>query len=153
MNNINIQLNYYSNYKILIKSKKYWLFCKKFLSFLFLVKHIFFLKKNNLNFFLKGSFFFKKKKQKIFVILRPPYKNKLSRNQLTISRYFIKFNILIFLKNYFFFENLSHLFIFLKNLNYFFFFFETNICFLKSQKIILSFFLKNFFLNYLNYNN
>lgn len=153
MNNINIQLNYYSNYKILIKSKKYWLFCKKFLSFLFLVNHIFFLKKNNLNFFLKGSFFFKKKKQKIFVILRAPYKNKLSRNQLTISRYFFKFNILIFLKNYFFFENLSHLFIFLKNLNYFFFFFETNICFLKSQKIILSFFLKNFFLNYLNYNN
>lgn len=154
MKNICVQLNYFSNYKILIKSKKYWIFCKKFLSFLFLLNYLFSLKKGNYNFFLRGTFFFKKKKQKLFVILKAPYKNKLSRNQLTVSRFFFKFNIFIFLKNYFFFKDISNFLIFFKKFNYFFFFFETNVCFLKSQKIIFSFFLKDFFFKNLlmNYN-
>ncbi len=145
-NTLRIKLNYYSNFRICLKSKKHLVFCKKFLSFLYLFNFIFL---KNFNFeknkiFFYTSFFFKKKKQRLFVILRAPYKNKLSRNQLTISRYFYNFNLYFCLNKNIKINSLKNFFYFFNSLRSFFYFFESNICFLHSYKIFFNFFLKCF---------
>jgi hypothetical protein len=63
--------------------------CRNFILFLLLINYL----KNNV-FFLNFSFFVKPFFKKSAVILRAPYKNKMSRHQLSYSRYnlMLKFN-------------------------------------------------------------
>jgi hypothetical protein len=109
--------------------------CRNFILFLLLISYL----KNNI-FFLNFSFFVKPVFKKSSVILRAPYKNKLSRHQLSYSRYnlMLKFNLKLveFVK----FTKISDLFFFINKIKSFFLWFESNICY--QHKIKLNFNLK-----------
>lgn len=83
-----ISTNINSNFFFKVKTKNR-IMCRNFILFLLLIN---FLK--NSFFFLDFSFFVKPFFKKSSVILRAPYKNKLSRHQLAYSRYnlVLKFN-------------------------------------------------------------
>jgi len=121
--NINISISYLTNFKPnLINSYGVKLFkhqhnnkiiCRNFLLFILLLKYF---KKYFFSF--KVSIFIKPFFQNIHTILRPPYRHKLSRHQLSLIRYYIiiafkfKFikHVLIFeykqlIKIIFFFKN------------------------------------------------
>lgn len=76
-----INTNMNSNFFFKIKSKNR-IMCRNFILFLLLISYL----KNN-KFFLNFSFFVKPFFKKSAVILRAPYKNKLSRHQLSYNRY------------------------------------------------------------------
>lgn len=126
----------YNKFKFINKNKIY---CKNFFLFLFLLKYL-----NNLYFYKNVIIFIKPFKKNLINILKAPYKNKLSRHQLSIVRYNINFKldlklILINIKN------LSEIFIFLKNLKYFFNFLDSNIIYKNKFLIYINFSFKNFF--------
>lgn len=118
------------NFKIKKKQK---IFCKNFLFFFILLK--FFKKHSNIN---VSNIFVKPKKKSLITLLRPPYKNKLSRHQITNNRFFLNFklktpikisnniNIEILKKNIFFFKS-------------FFSFFETNLLYQHKIKFYFKF--------------
>jgi hypothetical protein len=64
--------------------------CRNFVLFLLLISYL-----QNNNFFLNFRFFVKPFFKKSSVILRAPYKNKLSRHQLAYNRYnlMLRFNL------------------------------------------------------------
>ena len=84
---INTDINSSFFFKIKTKNR---IMSRNFILFLLLVNY---LKKNN--FFLNFSFFVKPFFKKSAVILRAPYKNKLSRHQLSYNRYnlMLRFNL------------------------------------------------------------
>ena len=133
-----ISLNFITNFSLILKKKNNKKFnkivLKNFLLFFFFFN---FLKLNlilfKIKFFIKPSYF------KIFNILRAPYRFKLSKTQLTFSRYFILCQLFFNEKlNFFFFKNLNQLIFFLKFFKIFFSFFEINFFFQK--KINFKFF-------------
>ena len=83
---INTNINSNTFFKIKTKNR---IMCRNFILFLLLINYL----KHNV-FFLKFSFFVKPFFKKSAVILRAPYKNKLSRHQLSYNRYqlTLKFN-------------------------------------------------------------
>lgn len=111
--------------------------CKNFILFLILLKNIFSKQ--------KISIFIKPKKQKIQNILRAPYKNKMSKHQITFSRFFFNISIRLEQNNLIVFNNASYLLFFLNFLKHFYSFFESNICFQHKSNIFLKFYLKDFF--------
>ena len=160
MNSLNIvkihfKLNYSSNFKLIGALNQHWIFCKKFIGFLFLIN--FFKGKNDLEntvrtfTFANPLFFFKKNKQKLFVINRAPYRYKRARNQLTISRYFFLFTFELKLSLAMLHFNTN--FDVIQFVNKFWFLFnslESNIAFLNSYKMV--FFFKKPLQQLSNYN-
>jgi len=109
-----INTNINSNFFFKIKSKNR-IMCRNFILFLLLITY---LKKNN--FFLNFSFFVKPFFKKSNIILRAPYKNKLSRHHLSYNRYnlLIKFNFNLY--SIINLINLSDLTFFIKKVKSFF---------------------------------
>jgi hypothetical protein len=112
--------------------------CKNFILFILLIKTIF---KNE-----KIKFFVNPKKSSIYNILRAPYKNKMSKHQLTFNRFYFNISILLNLKKEVVFKNLRSVYEFLFFLKNFYSFFESNVCFQHKSKINFFFHLNNFFL-------
>jgi hypothetical protein len=132
-----ISTNINSNFFFKVKTKNR-IMCRNFILFLLLIN---FLK--NSFFFLDFSFFVKPFFKKSSVILRAPYKNKLSRHQLAYSRYnlMLKFNFKLnhFLK----LTKLNDLIFLINKIKSFFLWFESNICYQHKIKL-------NFNLNYVD---
>jgi len=125
-----INTNINSNFFFRIKTKNR-IMSRNFILFLLLITYL----KNN-NFFLNFSFFVKPFFKKSNIILRAPYKNKLSRHHLAYNRYnlLIKFN--------FNFESLITItklrdLIFLKKKIKSFFFCDSNLIFVINIKLKL----------------
>jgi hypothetical protein len=147
-NFIKISLKYITNFNpnFLIKpsnlnknvNKNEKINCKNFILFLLLLKNVF---KNE-----KIKFFINPKKSNLYNILRAPYKNKMSKHQITFNRFYFNISIILFLKKPIIFNNtvsVSNFIYFFKN---FYSFFESNICFQHKSNIKISFYLNNFFL-------
>lgn len=135
-----INTNVNSNFFFRIKTKNR-LMCRNFVLFLLLVSY---LKKNN--FFLNFSFFVKPLFKKSSVILRAPYKNKLSRHQLSYSRYNLMLCFNLKLNNIIDIKNINDLIFLTKKIKSFFLWFESNICY--QHKVKLNFYV-NFIDNFL----
>lgn len=149
MKNFIVKINYNSHFNPIfykkfnnIKNKnKIKINCRNLILFLFLIKY-----SNNFFKNSKVTVFIKPKKKYYINILKAPYKNKLSKNQIGFLKYFILFKFYINLKySKMFFFNEIQFFKFFNNFIIFFNFFETNI--LKNNKIIFyfKFVYKNFF--------
>ena len=110
-----INTNINSNFFFRVKTKNR-IMCRNFILFLLLISY---LKKNN--FFLNFSFFIKPFFKKSSIILRAPYKNKLSRHHLSYNRYnlLIKFNFN--LNSFIFVQNINDLIFLIKKIKSFFF--------------------------------
>lgn len=94
-------LNKFSKYNYFIKNQvfdKNQIYCKNFFIFLLLIKY-------KSSFFQKSNIFIKKFKKKVYTVLRPPYRHKLSRHQFSINRYEINSSIEINLKKIISFKN------------------------------------------------
>lgn len=143
---LKISINYISNFKfinIFKKNKVKFLNCKKFILFIFFFNYI----NNHFNWFKKVTLFFKPKFFSLFTMLRAPYRFKLSRDQLTFSRYYIICSF--YFKNFFNYFNFSSYFEIISFINifkFFFPFFESNICFQQKLKIYFNFSFKPNFL-------
>jgi len=108
--NTNINSNFF--FKIKTKNR---IMCRNFILFLLLINY---LKKND--FFLNFSFFIKPFFKKSSIILRAPYKNKMSRHHLSYNRYnlLIKFNFNF--NNYVLIQNINDLNFLIKKIKSFF---------------------------------
>jgi len=131
--NTNINSNFF--FKIKTKNR---IMCRNFILFLLLINY---LKKND--FFLNFSFFIKPFFKKSSIILRAPYKNKMSRHHLSYNRYnlLIKFNFNF--NNYVLIQNINDLNFLIKKIKSFFLWFESNICYQHKIKLIFN-------INYIN---
>lgn len=96
-------------------------------------------KKNNIKIFLKPTSF------SLETLLRAPYRHKISRHQITFSRYYFVISIKVPFNRNINIANLNQLFFFIKELKNYFIFFETNICYTHSCKIRFNFFCQKFF--------
>jgi len=112
--------------------------CRNFILFLLLISYL----KNN-SFFLNFSFFVKPLFKKSVVILRAPYKNKLSRHQLSYNRYSLMLRFNLKLNNLITLNKVSDLIFLIKKIKSFFLWFESNICYQHKIKF-------NFNLKYIN---
>jgi hypothetical protein len=110
--------------------------------FLFLMSIKFLKKKNN---FSKNTIFVKKQIKHVQTILRPPYRFKLSRHQLILNRYYLIHHIEYCFYNYIYLNNFFELIDFIKNLRFFYLWFESNIVF---QYKVLFYFYFSFFKNF-----
>ena len=113
-------------------------FVKNFIIFIILLKQVF--KKNNPVVFVKPKYC------NTLNILRAPYKNKISKHQITLSRFFIVVSFKFKFEKFIYLSGLSSIFLILKKLKNFYSFFETNITYQHKSVLTFSFFLKNFFL-------
>lgn len=148
MSNLNISINYITNFKpsnqisenftFSYKNKKNIILCKNFLIFMYLINHLQ-KKKNNIKIFLKPTSF------SLETLLRAPYRHKISRHQITFSRYYFVISIKVPFNRNINIANLNQLFFFIKELKNYFIFFETNICYTHSCKIRFNFFCQKFF--------
>jgi len=129
---INTNINSTFFFKVRSKNR---IMCRNFILFLLLISYL----KNSV-FFFNFSFFVKPFFKKSSVILRAPYKNKLSRHQLAYNRYnlMLKFNLR--LNNLIKLNSLNDLIFLIKKIKSFFLWFESNICY--QHKIKLNFNLK-----------
>jgi hypothetical protein len=122
-----------------INNKQHAIFCKNFLIFLLLMKYIFSESNNNISLFVKPQ------QKTLQTILRPPYRHKISRHQITVHRYYIacvfKFNLSRNLE----ISNLNQIYFFLNKVKKYYIFFETNICYMHRSKIKFNFHFNNFF--------
>jgi len=112
-------------------------FCKNFLIFLIIIRNV--LGGNNPKFFIKPNY------SNTINILRAPYKNKISKHQVCLSRYFIVVKFKLSCDNFFCFNNLNSLVFFINQLKEFYSFFETNICFQHRSVLFFNFFYQDFF--------
>lgn len=147
MNKINISINYITNFKpsknfsegyTFLKNKNNIILCKHFIVFFYLMKFI--LKKNS-----SLRIFFKPRRRKIETLLRPPYRHKISRHQITLSRYLLVVSFYTKLNNAVCLSNNNQLFFIISEISKSFNFFETNICYTNSIKIKIPFYFNNFF--------
>lgn len=147
-NNLQISLKYVTNFNpnFLIRPKNLnknyndslgKVNCKNFILFVLLLKNIF--KKNHINIFVKP------KKSNLYNILRAPYKNKMSRHQITLSRFFFNISIKLPFTEYINFNQICSIVYFLDFLKNFYSFFESNICFQHKSNLSFKFYLNNFF--------
>jgi hypothetical protein len=105
---------------------------------MYLIKYIF--KKNS-----KIKIFIKPLKNSLQTILRAPYRHKLTKHQLTFSRYNVLVSISILIKNSNNFNQISNVVYSVNNIKKYYTNIETNICNLNKIKIFFTFKLKNFF--------
>lgn len=123
--------------KIFRNHKSDKIFCKNFIIFMLLAKHCF--KDCTPTAFIKPFY------KNTFNVLKAPYKNKIARHQMTLSRYHIivkfKFNLDFDLK----FDDLDSFLYFLQSIKSYYSFFETNICYQHKSFIEIPFLINDFF--------
>lgn len=127
-----VSTNINSNFFFKVKSKNR-IMCRNFILFLLLISYL-----KNTEFFLNFSFFVKPFFKKSSVILRAPYKNKLSRHQLAYNRYnlMLRFNLkLNYLINL---TQINEINFLIKKIKSFFLWFESNICYQHKIKLIFN---------------
>lgn len=129
----------FKNYKLFKNKNDSKIISRNFFLFLLLLKY------SNKNNYFNTSIFVKPFYRKILTVLRAPYKNKLSRHQFILSRYSIVYTLKFNLKK-FFFNKVSDISFFLKNIKKFYTWFESNIVQQHQTKIFFNFVLKDFFL-------
>lgn len=140
-----ISINYISNFQFFgnfLKTQKSKINCKNFILFIFFFN--FLLKKYN--WFYKFIYFFKPKYSVNYTLLRAPYRYKLSRDQLTFSRYFLLISF-VFKNPFYLIRNINNKDI-IKFISFFYKFipfFETNIYFQKKITLYFNFFFENNF--------
>lgn len=96
------QINY-NNFSLFNVNTSNKLICRNFFLFLILLKYL------NTKTFKKNNFFIKPLKKKLFTLMRAPYHFKISRHQITISRYVLIFKLNIKLNNLLIFLNFTNL--------------------------------------------
>lgn len=111
--------------------------CRHFILFVYFLKNIF----SNHNI----SIFVKPKKINIFNILRAPYKNKISKHQMTLSRFYLNVSLKIKLNDFIHFNNTNSVTNIVNFLKSFYSFFESNICFQHKSNMYFHFYLNNYF--------
>lgn len=114
------------------------IFCKNFIIFIILIKQLF--KKTSPVVFIKPKY------SNTYNILRAPYKNKISKHQICLSRYFIVVSFKLKFNHHFLVDNLNSLFFFFNFLKRFYSFFETNISYQHKSIIYFYFYFNRFFL-------
>lgn len=148
--NIHISLQYITNFQPnsnievltkvnssgIVKNNK--IFCKNFIIFIILMRRLF--GKNTPTVFIKPTY------SNTYNILRAPYKNKISKHQISLSRFFIVVKFKLKLFNNIFLKNFTNLFNIIKFLKNFYSFFETNITYQHRSIIIFFFNLDDFFI-------
>lgn len=152
MNNKNIKISisyitnfkpsYFNNFKNLklFKNKNNSkIIARNFFLFLLLLKY------SNKNDILNTTIFVKPFYKKFLTILRAPYRHKLSRHQFILSRYSILYTINFNTKKLIF-NHINEIVFFIKNLQTFYVWFESNIVYQHQSKIFLNIFYKNNFL-------
>lgn len=132
---INNDINSSFFFKIRSKNR---IMCRNFILFLLLISYL-----KKINFFLNFSFFVKPVFKKSIVILRAPYKNKLSRHQLSYKRYNLMLRFKLKLNDFIVFKNINDLVFLINKIKSFFLWFESNICYQHKIKF-------NFNLTYIN---
>ena len=136
-----INTNVNSNFFFKIKNKNR-IMCRNFVLFLLLISYL----KNN-DVFLNFSFFVKPFFKKSAVILRAPYKNKLSRHQLAYNRYNLMLRFNLKLNTFVKFDQINDLIFLIKKIKSFFLWFESNICYQHKIKLNFNFkYINNFLL-------
>lgn len=148
MKNINVCITYLTNFKpskniqanfsFSYKNKQNTILCKNFIVFFYLVKFVL-AKKSSIKIFLKP------KKNKIETLLRPPYRHKISRHQITLSRYYFLIKFSLPLVSQLELSNPDQVTFLISELKKYFSFFESNICYTHNIKLQFSIKLKNFF--------
>lgn len=126
--NTNVNSNFF--FKIRTKNR---IMCRNFILFLLLISYL----KGN-NFFLNFSFFVKPVFKKSSVILRAPYKNKLSRHQLSYSRYNLMLRFNLKLNSLLNLSQSNDLVFLINKIKSFFLWFESNICYQHKIKLIFN---------------
>jgi hypothetical protein len=111
--------------------------CKNFIVFIILLRYL--NSSNKIKFFVKPAF------SNTITLLRAPYKNKISRHQLSVSRYFILITFSLNNELPLPLLNLNQLIYLNKEFLNFMLFFETNIIYKHQIKIFAFFNFKNFF--------
>lgn len=147
MNKISFSIHYVTNFKpsrnfndsySFFNNKNNIVLCKHFIVFFYLIKFI--LKKNT-----SVKIFFKPTRNKIETILRPPYRHKISRHQITLSRYFLTVSFFTKLNKHIVVSNTTQIITLTNEITKHFSFFETNICYTHSVRVRISFLYNNFF--------
>lgn len=111
--------------------------CKSFILFVLLLKNTFTDS--------SVSVFVKPKKSSIYNILRAPYKNKMSRHQLTFSRFYFNLKITLSSVDCIRLKKISNLPILLNSIKSFYSFLESNVCFQHKSRLCLNFWLNDYF--------
>lgn len=133
--NSNIEVLTKATNKGLFKNNK--IFTKNFIIFIILIRRLF--KKGTPTVFIKPTY------TNTYNILRAPYKNKISKHQVCLSRFFIVVSFKLKLINFVFFKNTSGLIFLINFLKKFYSFFETNITYQHRSILMFNFFLEDFF--------
>lgn len=128
----------FKNFKILKNKNSRKIISRNFFLFLLLLKY------SNVDTNLNISIFVKPFFKKFITLLRAPYRHKLSRHQFILSRYYVLYTINVnssklFIKNIY---EITHL---LKNIKYFYTWFESNIVYQHQVKIFFNFSFEKFF--------
>jgi len=134
--NSNIETLTKVNNKGVVKNNK--IFCKNFIIFIVLIKRLF--KKKTPTVFIKPTY------KNTYNILRAPYKNKISKHQVCLSRFFIVVSFKLKFSETILLSNITSLFFVLNFLKKFYSFFETNITYQHRSILTFYFFFNNFFL-------
>jgi hypothetical protein len=131
--------NSFKNLKLFKNRNNSKIISRNFFLFLLLLKY------SNKNNILNTTVFVKPFYKKILTILRAPYRHKLSRHQFILSRYSVLYTIDFNTKKLNF-NYISEILFFMKNLQTFYVWFESNIVYQHQVKIFLNIFYKNNFL-------
>jgi hypothetical protein len=134
--NSNIETITKVNNKGVVKNNK--IFCKNFIIFIILIRRLF--KKKTPTVFIKPTY------KNTYNILRAPYKNKISKHQICLSRFFIVVSFKLKFSNKLNLSNLASVFFLVKFLKKFYSFFETNISYQHKSILSFYFYLSDYFL-------
>jgi len=93
----------------------------------------------------KSCMWIKPLKQKNITLLRAPYRYKLSRQQITITRYFIFYKLVFNFKKNFYLDTIKNCIDFTNSMKKFNIWIESNIVYQFKIKCTFKIFLKTFF--------
>jgi hypothetical protein len=117
------------------------LISKNFFLFLLLLKYC---NNNNKKYFINNSLFIKPFFKKLYVILRAPYRHKLSRHQIIINRYYVVYSMFFYTDDINIKSNEDIIYI-LNKFKKFYVWFESNIVYQHQVKVFFDFnFVDNF---------
>jgi len=134
--NSNIETLTKTTNKGVFKNNK--IFCKNFIIFVVLLRRM--LKTSTPTVFVKPTY------KNTYNILRAPYKNKISKHQICLSRFYMNISFKIRFNEFIFLNNIDSLFFIVKRLKNFYSFFETNISYQHRSILMFYFSFADFFL-------